>query len=83
MASRNHPPVDRLLPADGACAGGSLLVGYGTSINARRNWLHNLLFTVILSLTIYVIVDLEFPRFGLIRVDAADQAFDELRESLR
>ncbi len=38
---------------------------------------------VLLSLTCYVVVDLEFPRLGLFRVDAADMAFVELRKSLR
>jgi hypothetical protein len=83
MASRNHPPLIAYLLLSGLALVGALFVGYGTSINERRNWLHNLLFTAILALTIYVIVDLEFPRFGLIRVDSADVAFDELRDSLR
>jgi hypothetical protein len=30
-----------------------------------------------------VIIDLEFPRLGLIRVDGADIALVELRESMR
>jgi hypothetical protein len=34
-------------------------------------------------LTAYVIIDLEYPRFGLIRVDAADQMLMELREAMR
>jgi hypothetical protein len=34
------------------------------------------------SLTVYVIVDLEFPRLGLIRVDAADQVLIDLRGSI-
>ena len=83
MASRNHPPLIAYCLLAGLALVGSLFVGYGTSVNERRNWLHNLLFTAILALTIYVIVDLEFPRFGLIRIDTADQAFDELRDSLR
>ena len=31
----------------------------------------------------HVIVDLEFPRLGLIRVDAADQALADLRASMK
>ena len=62
---------------------GALLVGYGTSVNRQRTWLHNLVFAAILTMTTYVIVDFEFPRVGLIRVDAADQMLIELRESMR
>ncbi len=61
----------------------ALLVGYGASVNKDHSWLHTLVFAVVLSLTTYVIIDLEFPRLGLIRVDAADVALVELRESMR
>ncbi len=83
MASRNHPPPIAYLLLAGLSLVGALFVGYGTSTNRRRSWLHTFLFAVILALTIYVIVDLEFPRFGLIRVDDADQTFEELRDSMR
>jgi hypothetical protein len=32
---------------------------------------------------VYVIIDLEYPRLGLIRVDAADQVLVDLRESMK
>jgi len=32
---------------------------------------------------VYVIVDLEYPRRGLIRVDAADANFVELRKGMQ
>ncbi len=40
-------------------------------------------FAAILSLTIYVILDMEFPRIGLIRLDAADQVLRDVRASMR
>jgi len=48
-----------------------------------HNWLHTLLYAAILSLAIYVILDLEYPRMGLIRVDAADQLLMGVRQSMR
>jgi len=42
-----------------------------------------LVFAAVLSLTTYVIIDLEFPRLGLIRVDGADIALVELRETMK
>lgn len=39
-------------------------------------------FALIMSAAVYVILDLEHPRMGLIRVDAADQPLIELRESM-
>ena len=33
--------------------------------------------------TVYVILDLEFPRIGIIRIDAFDQILVELRQSMK
>jgi len=33
-------------------------------------------------MTTYVIIDLEFPRLGLVRVDSADRLLVELRASM-
>jgi hypothetical protein len=38
---------------------------------------------MVMSLAFYVIIDLEFPRLGLIRVDAADQVLIDLANSMR
>ena len=83
MATRNHPPPVIFFLLVGISLISALLVGYGAAVNKGRSWLHTLVFAVVLSLTTYVIIDLEFPRLGFIRVDAADQALVELRESMR
>jgi hypothetical protein len=83
MATRNHPPVAIFFMLVGIVLVSALLVGYGLSANKGRSWLHTLVFAAVLSLTTYVIIDLEFPRLGLIRVDGADIALVELRESMR
>ncbi len=83
MATQNHPPLVIFLLLGGLSLVGALLVGYGTSANKDRSWFHTVVFAAILSLTVYVIVDLEFPRLGLIRVDAADQVLIELRKSMQ
>jgi hypothetical protein len=83
VATRNHPPLVIYLLLAGLSLVGSLLVGYGMSENKRQSWLHTTAFAIVLSLTTYVIVDLEFPRVGLIRVDAADQVLVDLRKSMR
>lgn len=82
-ASANHPPavIYGLLMALSLI--GAMLVGYGTSTNKDRSLLHQGMFALVTSLAIYVIVDLEYPRLGLIRVDAADQALIDVRSSMR
>jgi hypothetical protein len=81
-ATRDHPPPIIFMMLAVLSLVGALLTGYGTSVNRRRSWLHTIVFAAILSVTIYVIVDLEFPRLGLIRVEAADQVLVDLRASM-
>ena len=48
----------------------------------KRPWLHTLVFAASLALTVYTIIDLEFPRLGLIRIDRYDQALVNVRNSM-
>jgi hypothetical protein len=61
----------------------SFLAGYAMSSNKSRNSIHVVGFALILAITAYVILDLEFPRMGFIRVDAVDRVLLELRESMK
>jgi len=47
----------------------AVLAGHGMAGSTRRDWLHAISFVVILSLALYLIVDFEFPRLGLITVN--------------
>ena len=81
-ATMNHPPVAIFLLLGILCLIASLLVGYGLSSNKNRSSLHALVFAAIMSLCVYVIVDLEFPRLGLIRVDSFDQLLVDVRKGM-
>jgi len=62
----------------------SLLAGYGMAATAApRDWVHIVGIAVVLTVTVYVIVDLEYPRLGFIRVDSFDQLLASLRSSLQ
>lgn len=82
MATRNHPPLIVYLLLCIISLTGTLLVGYDTSLNARRCWTYIIAFAVVMSVAVYVTVELEFPRRGLIRVDDANQILVELRRSI-
>lgn len=62
----------------------SLLAGYGLA-NGKpfRMNLHRVGFALIMTLTIYVIFDLDHPRFGVIRVDFADQALEDVLSAMK
>ena len=61
----------------------ALLAGYGMGRRPERSWLHSVAFALTVALAIYVIVDFEFPRRGLIRLDAFDQALMDVRAQMR
>jgi hypothetical protein len=57
----------------------SVLAGYGLAGGKPFSMvLHMVGFALVLTLTIYVILDLDHPRVGLIRVDFADQALTDV-----
>jgi len=41
------------------------------------------MYATVIPITIYAVLDFEGPRSGLIRVDAADKALIQLRDSIR
>lgn len=61
----------------------SLLAGFGMAGGKARSWMHIVAFAAILTLTVYVIVDMEYPRMGFIRVDSFDQALMDVRANIR
>ena len=83
MALRTHPPniIYALLFSLGLIC--SLLAGYRMAIGQHRSWLHILSFAVITVIIVYVIIDVEYPRAGLIRLQAFDQLLVNVREGMK
>ncbi|HEU4384846.1 MAG TPA: hypothetical protein VFR85_15275 [Anaeromyxobacteraceae bacterium] len=82
-ATRMHVPLVIVVLLFGLALAAAMVVGYSTSQDQERNWFRTVLFAVVISVSVYVILDLEFPRFGLIRVDAADHLLVELLEQMK
>jgi len=62
----------------------SLLAGHVLAdTKIRHVWLYVVAFAVVETLAIYVIFDLDYPRFGLIRLDFADQALIDLLAGMK
>ena len=83
MAARTHPPTIIFVMLAVLVLICSLLAGVGMAGGKSRNWIHIIGFAAILAVTLYVILDLEHPRLGLIRVEAFDQVLVELRQSMK
>ena len=83
MALEQHPPAIVFGMLAALMLVGALLAGYGMAERKVPSWAHILGFAALFSITFFVILDLEYPRLGLIRVDGADQVLVELRASMK
>jgi hypothetical protein len=59
-----------------------LVAGFGMA-RGHRNWVSVLTYAALVTLTMYVMLDMEYPRAGLIRIGAADRALTNLRDSIQ
>jgi hypothetical protein len=82
MATLMHPPAVVFVMLFVLALAASLLAGYGMTSSRARSWFHMIGFALVVALAVYVILDLEYPRLGLIRVEAFDQALIDLRQSM-
>lgn len=81
-AIRLHPPLVIHAMLGALTLACSLFAGYDMAGRPKLNMFHSIAFAAVLSVTVYVIVDLEFPRLGMIRMDDSDQVLVDLRRSM-
>jgi len=56
----------------------SMLAGYGLAgTRAWSRYLHMVGFAFVVTMIIYIVLDYDYPRFGLIRIDFADRVLEE------
>ncbi|HZD42144.1 MAG TPA: hypothetical protein VE131_15580 [Terriglobales bacterium] len=82
MATQIHPPIVIFAMLFGLALAASLLAGYGMAGSKVRRWFHMVGLALVMAVAVYVILDIEYPRLGLIRVDALDQALIDLHASM-
>ncbi len=82
MATQIHPPRIVYAMLVGVALAASLFGGYAAAERPRPSLLHLLGFAFIVALSLFVILDLEYPRLGLIQVEEADRMLIELRASM-
>lgn len=83
MATRIHPPTIIFTMLLALALAGALLAGYGMAGAKTRSWTHVLGFAAAMAVALYVILDLEYPRLGLIRVSDFDQVLVDLRATMK
>jgi hypothetical protein len=81
-ATRMHPPVVVYAMLVGLALAAALLAGYRSAADRAPGWLHQIGFGAIVALTVYVILEMEYPRLGFIRIDAIDQLLISARAAM-
>jgi len=78
-----HPPNAIFAMLVALALVSAMLVGFRMAGDDRPSPVHTVVYAAVLSLVIYLVLDLEYPRLGFIRVDAADRALVEVREGMK
>lgn len=83
MAIQMHPPLVIYVLLFVLAMAGALFAGYGMAGSKTRSWIHMIGFAAAIAVAVNVIMDLEHPRHGLIRLDAFDQVLIDVRAGMR
>jgi hypothetical protein len=82
ILTRVHPPFAIFGLLIGLAILSGFLAGYTTAENKSKVPLHIFCYISITAFTIYTIIDLEFPRVGLIRIDKFDKIIHIVRDRM-
>ena len=78
-----HPPTAIYAMLFGLALIASTMAGYGMARAESRAWFHVVGFAAIVAIVAYVVLDIEHPRLGLIRIDPLDRALVDLRGNMQ
>jgi hypothetical protein len=82
-ATMMHPPLAVFLLLYGMGLAASLVAGFSLGRSEVRSWLHVLVYAGAIAASVYVILDMEYPRLGLIRVDDFDRLLAEVLAGMK
>ena len=82
-ATLMHPPVIIYAMLIGLALASAFLAGYQTSAEKAYDWVHQIAFAGTVAFTVYVILDIEYPRLGFVRLDAFDQVLVSVRQGMK
>ncbi len=83
LAIQVHPPIVVFAMLGAVALLSALLAGYAMGTFSKRPLAHMLIYAGTLALAIYVILELEFPQIGWVRVDRADENLVHLLERMK
>jgi hypothetical protein len=77
-----HPPEVVFWLLFAFSGGAALMAGYSMK-PGPRDWVYSIALALAVTLTVYAILDVEYPRRGLIRLRDLDQTLISLRDSMK
>jgi hypothetical protein len=83
VATQIHPPLIIYVMLIGLALASALLAGYQTAPQKGYDWMQKVGFAGIVAFTVYVILDIEYPRLGFVRIDAIDQVLVNVRAGMK
>jgi len=82
-ATQIHPPLIVYAMLIGLALASALLAGYQSAGEKGYTWLHKIGFAAIVAFTVYVVLDIEYPRLGWVRIDAIAQLLVNARAGMK
>jgi hypothetical protein len=81
-ATMIHPPMIIYFMLIGLAFASALLAGYQSVGEKGHDLMRRIGFAAIIALTVYVILDIEYPRLGFVRLDGMDQLLISVRAGM-
>jgi len=82
MVMQRHPPLVIFVLLFGLALISALFAGFGMAHGKSRSWVHIIGFTLSMALAVNFIINIEYPRRGMIGLDTFDQSLLKLRQSM-
>lgn len=79
MAMMTHSPVIVFGALAVVALLSTFLAGHARGLSGRRSPLHTIVFVLVIGGTIYSIIELEYPRLGLVTIQDSDVVLSDLR----
>jgi hypothetical protein len=82
MALRKHPPRIVYVILGGLALISSLLAGHAMAGRRQQSMLHLVAYPLIIAVVVNLVINLEHPRLGLVRINAFDIAIEDVRRQM-
>lgn len=82
VAVQSHPPLIIFLMLGVLSMAAAGITGFEMAKYERPSYIHIFGLSALASLAVYLILDIEFPRFGFVTLESVQQLFVKLRDSM-